>query len=224
MIQMQAIEKVYQRSDSPVYALNGIDLSIRQGEFTAIIGRSGSGKTTLMNVIGCLDTPSAGSYRLCGQEVSTASPVLRARARNEWIGFIFQSYNLAPHLTALENVELPLIFRGLSPRKRRRLAEAALARVGLSERRQHYPAELSGGQQQRTAIARAIAADPPLLLADEPTGSLDPDAARACMALLHELHRDGHTVLLITHDHAAAADAARCITIENGIITADQYQ
>ncbi|MBE6935737.1 MAG: ABC transporter ATP-binding protein [Ruminococcaceae bacterium] len=222
MIEMRAIEKAYPRKVSPVYALRGIDLRVNQGEFAAIIGRSGSGKTTLMNLIGCLDTPTAGSYRLSGRELATASPILRARARNEQIGFIFQNYHLAPHLTALENAELPLLFRGLSGKARRRLAEAALDRVGLSERRRHFPAELSGGQQQRVAIARAIAADPPLLLADEPTGSLDPEAAKRCMALLHELHRDGHTILLITHDLSAAAEAERRITIENGRITQDR--
>ena len=218
MIPLQSIQKIYHASGGEVYALRGIDLRIEEGEFVSIVGRSGSGKSTLMNIMGCLDTPTTGKYILRGNCISQASTRLRAEIRNREIGFIFQGYNLAPRLSALENVELPLMFRGMSRGKRRILAEAALETVGLGERMQHYPSQLSGGQQQRVAIARAIAARPPIILADEPTGSLDRTAAEECLELLCKLNRIGHTVVLITHDATSAARAGRTLTIADGKI------
>ncbi len=218
MIALKGIQKIYHASGGEVYALRGVDLVIEEGEFVSIVGRSGSGKSTLMNILGCLDTPTAGEYILRGKRVSQAAARLRAEIRNHEIGFIFQGYNLAPRLSALENVELPLMFRGMARGKRRILAEAALEAVGLGERLQHYPAQLSGGQQQRVAIARAIAARPPIILADEPTGSLDRAAAEECLELLCGLNRIGHTVILITHDAASAARAGRTLTITDGMI------
>lgn len=218
MITLKGIKKAYPNAEGEVCALRGIDLEIREGEFVSVVGRSGSGKSTLLNILGCLDTPSAGIYLLGGRDVSRASPTVRALIRNREIGFIFQGYNLAPRLTALENVELPLMFRGIAGKERRRLAARALETVGLEDRARHYPAELSGGQQQRVAVARAIAARPPLILADEPTGSLDRQAADECMVLLSSLHGSGHTVILITHDAACAARAERVVTIEGGQI------
>lgn len=218
MITLKGIKKIYPASGGAVFALQGIDLTIEEGEFVSIVGRSGSGKSTLMNILGCLDTPTDGEYILRGRPVSQAATRLRADIRNREIGFIFQGYNLAPRLTAIENVELPLMFRGMARSKRRILSEAALEAVGLGERMQHYPSQLSGGQQQRVAIARAIAARPPMILADEPTGSLDRAAADDCLELLCKLNHAGHTVILITHDMASAARAGRTVTIADGRI------
>ena len=218
MITLKGVRKIYPASGGAVCALQGIDLTIEEGEFVSIVGRCGYRKSTLMNILGCLDTPTDGEYILRGKRVSQAAARLRADIRNREIGFIFQGYNLAPRLTAMENVELPLMFRGMPRGKRRILAEAALEAVGLGERVQHYPSQLSGGQQQRVAIARAIAARPPIILADEPTGSLDRAAADDCLTLLCELNRIGHTVILITHDAASAARAGRTVTLADGRI------
>ena len=220
MITLQGVRKIYRTKSDEVCALRGVDLCVAEGEFLSIIGRSGSGKTTLMNILGCLDTPSDGEYFLRGTDISHASSPFRAAIRNREIGFVFQGYNLAPRLNALENVELPLMFRGIPHGERRKLAKTALEAVGLEHRMLHYPSQLSGGQQQRVAIARAIAAKPPLILADEPTGSLDRMAAGECLTLLSQLHQFGHTVILITHDAAAAACADRTIQIVDGAITA----
>ena len=221
MIQLTGIQKLYSSGIGIVPALRHIDLQIGTGEFVAIVGESGSGKSALMNILGCLDTPTAGSYRLDGQDMNAASPRVRAGIRNRLIGFVFQGFNLAPRLTSLENVELPLLFRGIPRREREKLALSALEAVGLTARQRHFPAQLSGGQQQRVAIARAIAARPPLILADEPTGSLDRAAADACMELLSGLNREGHTVILITHDALCATAARRRITLRDGQITED---
>ena len=219
MILLSGIKKNYTGNAGLVEALRGIDLTIETGEYLAICGHSGSGKSTLMNILGCLDSPSAGRYFLHGQDVTNASRGMRTLLRSREIGFIFQSYNLVPRLTAVENVELPLLFRGVPRRVRRRQAEEALRSVGLGERLRHFPDQLSGGQQQRVAIARVLAAKPPLILADEPTGSLDRRSASLCMALLSRLNRDGHTVVLITHDPVCAAQARRRITLTDGVIT-----
>lgn len=218
MISLKNIEKTYSGGSGEVRALRGICLDIDEGEFIGIVGRSGSGKTTLMNILGCLDTPTRGEYKLRGHIISNVPPNIRAGIRNQEIGFIFQGYNLAPNLTALENVELPLMFRGISYSKRRKTAESALEAVGLYDRIRHFPSQLSGGQQQRVAIARAIAAKPPLILADEPTGSLDHKSAAECLDLLCDLNKSGHTVVLITHDPSSAAKASRIITITDGFI------
>ena len=199
-----------------VRALEGVSLDVEQGEFAAIVGASGSGKTTLMNIIGCLDTPTCGEYSLDGTDVSSLSQRELSRVRSEKISFVFQGFNLIPTLTAMENVELPLIYRGVEAAQRRRLSEQALRSVGLEARADHLPAELSGGQQQRVAIARALAADAPIILADEPCGNLDSKAGGLVMDMLHELHRAGKTVVLITHDDKAAMTADRRIRISDG--------
>ena len=196
--------------------MDGVSLNVEQGEFVAIVGASGSGKTTLMNIIGCLDTPTCGEYSLDGTDVSSLSGAQLSRIRSEKISFVFQGFNLIPTLTAMENVELPLIYRGVEAAARRKLSEMALTSVGLEARADHLPAELSGGQQQRVAIARALAADAPVILADEPCGNLDSKAGAAIMEMLHKLHRAGKTVVLITHDDKAAMTADRRIRISDG--------
>lgn len=216
LIEMRGICKWYTTGDQTVKALDDVDLAIDAGEMVAILGRSGSGKSTLMNLLGCLDTPTRGSYRLAGQAVSGMSEGQLSAVRNRTIGFIFQSFHLLPQLTALENVELPLIYRGMTEKQRRRLAQENLRRVGLGERMDHRPSELSGGQQQRVAIARALAGNPPMLLADEPTGNLDSAAGRDIMSLLHELHDGGTTVVIITHDPAIGAACPRRLTMADG--------
>lgn len=216
LIEMCGICKWYTTGDQTVKALDNVDLTIEAGEMAAILGRSGSGKSTLMNLLGCLDTPTRGSYRLAGQAVSGMSEGQLSAVRNRTIGFIFQSFHLLPQLTALENVELPLIYRGMTEKQRRRLAQENLRRVGLGERMDHRPSELSGGQQQRVAIARALAGNPPMLLADEPTGNLDSAAGRDIMSLLHELHDGGTTVIIITHDPAIGAACPRRLTMADG--------
>ncbi len=215
LIELEQVSKIYDGGES-VKALCDVSLSIDRGEFVAVIGQSGSGKSTLMNILGCLDTPSKGVYRLGGMDMSRASAALGAQVRSRRIGFIFQGFHLIPSLTALENVELPLVYRGMSREERRERAVESLRRVGLWERMRHRPSELSGGQQQRVAIARALAAKPPLILADEPTGNLDSASGAEIMRMLHELHGDGHTVVLITHDPAIAASAERRIVIRDG--------
>ena len=216
LIALRDICKYYRTAAGTVRALDGVSLSIESGEFATVIGRSGSGKSTLMNILGCLDLPDSGSYCLAGQEMSSCAESRRAQVRGKQIGFVFQGFHLIPSLTAQENVELPLLYRGFSAEERRRRALASLERVGLSERRTHRPCELSGGQQQRVAIARALAAAPPLILADEPTGNLDTASGNEVMDILHALNREGKTVVLITHDNAIAAQARRRIRISDG--------
>lgn len=218
---MQVIElcnicKYYGAGETQVRALDGVSLSVEAGEFLAIVGRSGSGKSTLMNVLGCLDVPTAGEYRLEGRSVFSLSQGALSAIRNRYIGFIFQRFFLLPTLTALENVELPLIYAGVGKQKRREMARAMLERVGLFDRLSHYPAQMSGGQQQRVAIARAAVGRPAVLLADEPTGNLDAASGEAVMSLLKELHAGGTTLLLITHDRAVAAAAERRVEMRAG--------
>ncbi len=221
LIEVRALYKIYRSGPDEVRALDGIDLTIGRGEMTAVIGASGSGKSTLMNILGCLDTPTKGLYRLDGQDVGRMKDRGLSAIRNQKIGFIFQGFNLISSLSALENVELPLLYRGASRSKRRKLAEAALKQVGLGQRMHHRPAELSGGQQQRVAIARAIAARPPVILADEPTGNLDSRSGEQIMDILRELHAQGRTVVLITHDPSIAAASPRSIQIRDGKIISD---
>lgn len=216
LIHLRDLSKVYHTAAGEVRALDGVSLDIDRGEFVAIVGQSGSGKSTLMNVLGCLDVPSGGVYKLNGRNMSRCSAAVQAQVRGKEIGFVFQGFHLIPSLSALENVELPLIYRGIGREERRRRARESLCRVGLSQRMSHRPSELSGGQQQRVAIARAIAMAPPLILADEPTGNLDTTSGGEIMAMLHELNREGHTVVLITHDNDIAASAGRCICIRDG--------
>ena len=216
LIEMRGICKWYTTGEQTVKALDDVNLTVEAGEMAAILGRSGSGKSTLMNLLGCLDTPTRGSYRLAGQAVSDMTEGQLSAVRNRTVGFIFQSFHLLPQLTALENVELPLIYRGMSEKKRRQLAQDNLRRVGLGERMDHRPSELSGGQQQRVAIARALAGSPPMLLADEPTGNLDSAAGGDIMSLLHELHDGGTTVIIITHDPAIGAACPRRLTMADG--------
>jgi len=221
LVEIRDVCKIYNPGENEVRALDNVSVTIDEGEFVAIIGQSGSGKSTLMNILGCLDVPTEGSYFLHGQDVSGLSDDELSDIRNREIGFIFQGFNLIPNLTALENVELPLIYRGLSKAKRRGLSEIALEKVGLEHRMEHKPAEMSGGQQQRVAIARAIAQAPPIILADEPTGNLDSRSTQEILGILKELHREGRTVILITHDNEIAAQAARVIKIRDGKIASD---
>ena len=221
LIEMKEITKTYAAGAGRVQALDGVSLSIGAGEYTAIVGRSGSGKSTLMNIMGCLDTPTGGCYRLDGQDVSTLGEKRLAAIRSREIGFIFQGFHLIPGLTAQENVELPLFYRGLPREQRRALAVQALERVGLGERLRHRPQEMSGGQQQRVAIARAVAARPPVILADEPTGNLDSASGAEVTEILDRLWREGCTVVLITHDRELAARTQRVIAIEDGRVVRD---
>ncbi len=216
IIDMQGVSKWYTDGGQTVKALDDVTFSVNSGEMVAILGPSGSGKSTLMNLLGCLDTPTRGSYRLAGQRVEMLTEKDLSAVRNRTIGFVFQSFHLLPQLTALENVELPLLYRGVPERQRRELARESLRRVGLEDRLSHRPAQLSGGQQQRVAIARAIAGRPPMLLADEPTGNLDTAVGREIMGLLRELHEAGHTVVLITHDPRIGAACPRRVIIEDG--------
>lgn len=218
------VKRFYIGQPNELEILHGIDLTVREGEFVAVVGESGSGKSTLMNMLGCLDAPDAGSYLLDGKNVADIPETVLAGIRNRRIGFIFQSFNLIPSLTALENVELPLIYRRIPRRERLRLAQEALERVGIANRMRHYPAQLSGGQQQRAAIARAIAAKPPIILADEPTGNLDSAAGAQVMGILRTLHGEGHTIILITHDESIASSAGRLIRIIDGRVVSDSRQ
>lgn len=222
MLNVENVTKVYRLGRIKVPALRGVTLGIRPGEMVAIMGPSGSGKSTLMNVLGCLDRPSGGSYRLDGEEVGKKSDRDLAAIRNRKIGFIFQSYNLLPQLTALENVELPLIYRGLPARERRARAEAALVRLGLRDRLRHSPRELSGGQQQRVAIARAVAARPEVILADEPTGNLDSRAGEEILAVFQELHSEGITLVMVTHDPNVARHCERVLRLADGHVVSDE--
>ena len=221
LINLRDICKIYNPGENEVRALDRVTLTIEENEFVAIIGQSGSGKSTLMNMLGCLDTPTSGTYMLHGQDVSGLSEDELSDIRNKEIGFIFQGFNLIQNLTALENVELPLIYRGVAKKERLQLAETALGRVGLESRKTHKPSEMSGGQQQRVAIARAIAQAPPVILADEPTGNLDSGSSKEIMEILKRLHQEGRTVILITHDNEIAAQAGRVIRIKDGKIAED---
>ena len=221
LVDVQDICKVYNPGENEVRALDHVSVQIQEKEFVAIIGQSGSGKSTLMNMLGCLDVPTSGTYMLHGQDVSHMSDDELSDIRNKEIGFIFQGFNLIQNLTALENVELPLIYRGVAKKDRIELAKKALKKVGLENRMDHKPAEMSGGQQQRVAIARAIAQAPPIILADEPTGNLDSGSSREIMQILKELHEEGRTVILITHDNDIAAQAKRVIKILDGRIASD---
>lgn len=222
MIEIRNMSKVYQVGDVEVRALNNISLSIKQHEFVSIIGPSGSGKSTLMNMIGCLDVPTCGEYFLDGVEVSGLSDNQLADIRNHKIGFIFQGFNLLQKLNAVENVELPLIYQGVSSRERYERSVEALRLVGLGDRIHHKPTELSGGQQQRVAIARALVGNPPMILADEPTGNLDSKSGRDIMNMLKELHKKGNTIVLITHDNDIAMQAERIVRIQDGQINEDR--
>ena len=217
--EMTDIQKFYQMGDEWMHVLKNINLSLRQGEYLSILGPSGSGKSTLMNIIGCLDVPTSGRYLLRGREVEGMTETELAQLRSSEIGFIFQNSQLLPRLTAQKNVELPLIYVGIAPRERRRRAEQMLDRVGLSDRRNHYPNQLSGGQQQRVAIARALVGNPSLLLADEPTGALDQKTGRQVMALFQELSAEGRTIIMITHDTNIASYAKRIVHIIDGELT-----
>ena len=218
MITMQQITKHYRMGNEVVKALDGVSLAVREGEFVAIVGPSGSGKSTLMNIIGCLDVADSGEYALDGQAIGKYAERELAHIRNRKIGFVFQGFNLLGKLTALENVELPLVYQNLRGRERHRRAVEALEQVGLAERMGHRPSELSGGQQQRVAVARALAGRPSLILADEPTGNLDSHTGREIMELLHTLNAAGNTIVLITHDSNVAGEANRRIRIEDGRI------
>jgi putative ABC transport system ATP-binding protein len=218
---MDGIRKVYDTGKIKVEALKGIDLTVRRGEFVAIVGPSGSGKSTLMNLIGCLDTPTEGKYLLAGEDVSRFSRDELADARNRRVGFVFQQFNLLPQISAFENVELPLLFGGVPPAERRARAADLLGRVGLGDRMEHKPTELSGGQMQRVAIARALAMQPDIMLADEPTGNLDSTSGSDIMQLFSELWQQGKTMIVITHDMSLARRAARVVEVHDGRILRD---
>jgi putative ABC transport system ATP-binding protein len=221
MIEMTAIRKVYSTGRMEVEALKGVNLTIGANEYVSIVGPSGSGKSTLMNLIGCLDTPSTGTYMLSGENVAGLDRNQLAEVRNKKIGFVFQSFNLLPYATALENVALPLLFAGIGDKKRNERAKEMLERVGLGERMDHKPTELSGGQMQRVAIARALANNPAIILADEPTGNLDSASGHAIADLFGELHAAGQTIVMITHDNGLAKIASRSVHIRDGEIVED---
>ena len=222
LIDIRNLYKIYNEGkESEVRALDGVTLTIDRGEFVAIIGQSGSGKSTLMNILGCLEIPTYGDYHLDGTDVTELTDKQLAHIRNKQIGFIFQGYNLIPALNARENVELPLIYQGVGMGNRHDRALEALERVGMADRADHTPSEMSGGQQQRVAIARAIAARPPIIMADEPTGALDSKTGRQVLEILHSLHEDGTTIILITHDNGIAATAERIVRLSDGKIVAD---
>jgi putative ABC transport system ATP-binding protein len=216
LIQLDGIRKVYSTDDVETHALEDVSLTIADGEYVSIAGPSGSGKTTLLSILGLLDTPTAGEYRLAGQPVAKLSPADRARVRNRQIGFIFQAFNLIGDLTVFENIELPLTYRGMTAEERKSRVRGALEQVALAHRANHYPAQLSGGQQQRVAVARAVAGDPAILLADEPTGNLDSQNSESVMSLLRQLHQEGSTICMVTHDARYAHQADRTIELFDG--------
>jgi putative ABC transport system ATP-binding protein len=220
LLQLRGVTRIYSTGRLEVPALRGVDLDVWPGEFVAIVGHSGSGKTTLMNIIGCLDRPTDGTYRIQGVDVSTFDDDELARIRSRTVGFVFQNYNLLPRTSALENVATPLLYQGVGRRERLERAKAPLVRLGLEERLTHEPSELSGGQQQRVAIARALVTEPALILADEPTGNLDTASGEEVMAILHELNDEGRTIVLITHEADVAAKAKRQIHVRDGRIVA----
>jgi putative ABC transport system ATP-binding protein len=224
LMTLHDVRKVYLMGDVEVVALQDVSFTINEGEFVAIMGASGSGKSTLMNILGCLDRPTAGQYLLAGRDVSQLNRNELAEIRNHMIGFVFQSFNLLPRTSALENVGLPLQYAGVLPRERRRLAEEALRRVGLGDRLHHYPNQMSGGQQQRVAVARALVGTPKLILADEPTGNLDSRTSVEILALLQELWRGGITVLMVTHEADIAAYASRVVVMRDGQVLSDTPQ
>ena len=219
---MRAIRKVYTMGRVEVEALRGVDFDVASNEYVAVVGPSGSGKSTLMNILGCLDTPSSGDYVLSGEAVAGLDRNRLAEIRNKHVGFVFQNFNLLPYATALENVELPLLFAGVSDKERRARAGAMLERVGLADRVDHKPTELSGGQMQRVAIARALVNKPAMVLADEPTGNLDSGSGKAIVELFNELHAAGQTIVMITHDQAVARLASRVIQIRDGLVVEDR--
>ena len=221
LIELKDVYKIYPMGDETVHALDGVSLSIDQGEFVAIVGSSGSGKSTAMNIIGCLDVPTSGSYHLGGVDVSTMDDDQQAEIRNKMLGFIFQQYNLIPKLSVLENVELPLLYAGVPAEERRDRAIRSLERVGLADKWKHLPSQLSGGQQQRVSIARALAGSPSVILADEPTGALASRTGREVLSFLKQLNREGDTVVLITHDNSIAVRADRIIRLQDGRIIYD---
>jgi putative ABC transport system ATP-binding protein len=221
LIQARDLTKLYRMGDETVHALAGVNFDIARGEYCAIVGPSGSGKSTLMNILGGLDTPTGGRIVIAGNDIGTMADDDLAVFRNQTIGFVFQSFNLLPRMTALENAELPMIYGGIAPKERRERAAALLERVGLGARMTHRPTQLSGGQQQRVAIARALAGNPALILADEPTGALDTNTGKEILALFGQLNREGATVVLVTHDHEVAAATKRTIEMRDGHIVSD---
>ncbi len=221
LIEFKDIHKTYYMGDEVVRAVDGVDLKIDKGEFVAIVGQSGSGKSTMMNIIGCLDVPTSGEYYLDGVNVSSMTDNELATIRNKMLGFIFQQYNLIPKLNVIENVQLPLMYAGLKESEQRRRAMQALERVGLTEKYKNLPSQLSGGQQQRVSIARALAGGPSVILADEPTGALDSKTGREVMEFLKELNREGHTIVLITHDNSLAEQAKRIVRVQDGKLIYD---
>ena len=221
LIELKDVYKIYPMGDEEVHALDGVSLTIDQGEFVAIVGQSGSGKSTCMNIICCLDVPTYGTYRLNGRDVGKMNRDELADVRNEMLGFIFQQYNLLPRLNLMENVEVPLIYANISRAERHRMAQEVLEKVGLGDKIKNLPNQLSGGQQQRVSIARALVRNPAVILADEPTGALDSHTGREVIGMLQQLHREGHTVVLITHDNSIAVQAERIIRLEDGQVVYD---
>ena len=225
LIDIRDVYKIYgEGTEAEVRALDGVSLTIDRGEFVAVVGQSGSGKSTLMNILGCLDVPTRGTYLIDGQDVDELEDAQLSHIRNKQVGFIFQSYNLIQNLTAYENVELPLIYQNVSVFRRREMVLEAMERVGVADRWKHHPSEMSGGQQQRVAIARAIAAKPPIIMADEPTGALDSHTGKEVLHFLQELNKEGSTIILITHDNSIAATARRVVRISDGKIIEDREQ
>lgn len=221
LIEFKDIYKIYQMGDTAVHAIDGISMKVYKGEFVAIVGQSGSGKSTCMNIIGCLDVPTSGQYFLDGRDVSNMTDDEQAEIRNKKLGFIFQQYNLIPKLSVRQNVELPLLYAGLSDKEQAERAMLSLERVGLSDKANNMPSQLSGGQQQRVSIARALAGDPSIILADEPTGALDSKTGKEVLEFLKKLHKEGNTIVLITHDNTIAAQAERVIRIQDGKVVYD---
>jgi putative ABC transport system ATP-binding protein len=224
MIKLQGVTKTYKNGKETVDVLKQIDLEIKQGDFVAIMGPSGSGKSTLMNIIGCLDRPTNGTYFFDGKDISSLNDQELARVRNKAIGFVFQQFHLLPRLNALKNVELPMIYAGIGKKEREELAKQALMKVGLEERMHHFPNELSGGQKQRVAIARAIVNNPKIILADEPTGALDTKTSESIMELFLQLNREGTTIVVVTHEHEVAQYAKRIIMVRDGVIVQEDIK